>query len=111
MPEQVRRALLLAGLAATVWSTVRVALLLTGNESLVLADDTHGYQAVLSLLLIPFLLVAAIALTTEWRDPAGPWRVTPGVALLLSAPLSGQIALATAALGVTIATTPLLRRR
>lgn len=108
----VRRALLLAGLAATAWSATRVTLLLTGHENLVLTTgDVHGYQAIFSLPLLPFLLVAATTLVTEWRHPNRPWRITPGVTLALSAPLSGQLTIATVILGAAITATALLSRR
>jgi len=107
-----RRALVLAGLAAVAWSAARVVLLLTGHGDLVVtAGDTHGYQAIFSLLLLPPLVLAGVTVATEVRHPTRPWRIAPGVALTLSAPLSGELAIATVAIGAALTATALLGRR
>ena len=113
-----RRGLLLAGLAAAGWSVTRVVLLFSGNDSVVADSDPHGYIAVFSLVLLPVLVIAVAALVADtvdlWRrghSPGRSRRVGAGVTLVLSAPLAGEFALATAAVGVAIVVAAVIDRR
>lgn len=109
-----RRGLLLAGLATAGWSVTRVVLLLSGSDQVVADADRHGYVAIFSLVLLPVL---ALAVGTLVSDSVDLWRrrrshhVGPGVALVLSAPLAGSLALAAAAIGVAIVVAALIDRR
>ncbi|MFI6025856.1 hypothetical protein [Amycolatopsis magusensis] len=109
-----RRGLVLAGLLTAAWAVTRVVLQLSGHEDLVVAEsDRHGYMAVFSLVLVPFLLVAVVTLVADtvelWRHGRSR-RVGSGVALLLSAPLAGGLALVAAVLGVALIATALVAR-
>ncbi|AXB41702.1 hypothetical protein [Amycolatopsis albispora] len=108
-----RRGLLVAGLALTAWSVLRVVLLLSGNEAVISDDDRHGYLAIFSLVLLPVLAAAAVTLVTATREVwrHGRWRIGPGVALVLSAPLASPLALASVLVGVTILVVVALDRR
>ncbi|MGC7098402.1 hypothetical protein ACPZ19_27335 [Amycolatopsis lurida] len=108
-----RRGLLLAGFATAGWSVTRAVLLLSGNDAVVAEDDRHGYVAIFSLMLLPVLAAAVVTLVTAtagvWRD--GRWRIGPGVALVLSAPLAGPVGLVAAVTGVAIIAVALVDRR
>ncbi|MBN6041091.1 hypothetical protein [Amycolatopsis sp. 195334CR] len=108
-----RRGLLLAGFVVTGWAATRVALLLSGNEAVVAEDDRHGYVAIFSLVLMPVLAAALVALVIAagevWRH--GRWPIGPGVALALSSPLASPVALVAFALGVVIIVVALVDRR
>jgi hypothetical protein len=109
-----RRGLLLAGLAVAVWAATRVVRLLAGDDSVVAADDRHGYAAIFSLVLVPVLAIAVVTLVTAtaqlWRQGRSH-RIGPGVALALSAPLAGPLAIAALAIGAAIVATALFTRR
>jgi hypothetical protein len=109
-----RRGLLLAGLAVAGWAATRSVLLLSGNEDVVSDDDYHGYFAIFSLVLLPVLVLAIATLLTDTirlRRPADrSWRVVPGVALALSSPLAGSLALAAIVIGAAIVVTALMAR-
>jgi hypothetical protein len=100
-----RRGLVLAGLLAVGWAVARVGALWAGADWVVGDDDPHGYFAIFSLLLLPFLAVAAVLLAVDvrelWRSGRGG-RIGSGVALALSAPLAGPLAIPAAAVGVAI---------
>ncbi|UJW29596.1 hypothetical protein L3Q67_30760 [Saccharothrix sp. AJ9571] len=109
-----RRGLVLAGLLTAAWAVTRVALQLSGHEDLVVAEsDRHGYVAIFSLVLVPFLLVAVVTLVADtvelWRHGRSR-RVGSGVALLLSAPLAGELVLVAAVLGACLIATALVVR-
>jgi cytochrome bd-type quinol oxidase subunit 2 len=110
----VRRALLVAGLAAVTWSAGRVVLLLAGSDDVVADDDPHGYAAIFSLFLLPVLILAAALLVRDaldvWR-PSRSHRVGGGVALTVSAPLAGPLAIPVAVLGVAIAVAAIVHKR
>ncbi|MGA6161584.1 hypothetical protein [Amycolatopsis magusensis] len=109
-----RRGLVLAGLLIAIWAVLRVVLQLSGHEDLVVAErDRHGYVAVFSLVLVPFLLVAVVTLVADavelWRQGRSS-RVGSGVALLLASPLAGGLALVAAVLGASLIATALVAR-
>jgi len=115
----IRRGLLLAGLATAGWAAIRVVLLLSGNDDLVVADDDrHGYFAIFSLVLLPVLVLAVATLVADstelWRQrgrsPNRSCHVAPGVALALSAPLTGPLTLAAVVIGVAIVVAALADR-
>jgi hypothetical protein len=93
-------ALLIAGLAVAGWAVVRTTLLLSGDDSVVSDDDPHGYVAIFSLVLIPVLALAVGTLVAALRHRS--LRITPGVALVLSAPLASPLALVAVVVGVAI---------
>ena len=109
-----RRGLLLTGLAVAGWSVTRVVRLLGGDDSVVADDDPHGYAALFSLFLTPVLVLAVVTLVTTavelWRRGRSH-RVAPGVALALSAPLAGPLAIGAVAVGVAVVATAVLDRR
>lgn len=108
-----RRVLSAAGLVVAGWSTVRVARLLSGDESVVPDDDPHGYRTIFSLVLLPFLAAAVIGLAREtvavWRSPGRPGFVA-GLALFLSAPLAHPLVLPAVLLGSAIVAVALADR-
>jgi len=106
-----RRGLLLAGLAVAVWSATRVARLVSGDDSVVAADDPHGYAAVFSLVLVPVLAVAVVTLVAQLCRRGRTRGIAPGVALALSAPLAGPLAIAALAIGAVIVATAIIGRR
>jgi hypothetical protein len=109
-----RRILVIAGLAAVGWSVVRVGALWAGADWVVGDDDPHGYLAIFSLLLLPFLAAAAVLLALDaralWRAGRGG-GVASGVTLALSAPLAGILAMPVAAVGVAIVVAALAGKR
>jgi hypothetical protein len=104
-----------AGLAAVAWSAVRVVLLLAGSDDVVADDDPHGYAAIFSLFLLPVLILAAALLvrdaTDVWRPDRPHHRVGGGVALTVSAPLAGPLAIPVAVLGVAITVAAVIHKR
>jgi hypothetical protein len=114
----VRRALAVAGLVAVAWSAGRVVLQLAGSDAVVADDDPHGYAAIFSLFLLPVLILAAALLVRDaldvWhpgRSPHRRHRVGGGVALTVSAPLAGSLALPVAVLGVAIVVAVIVHKR
>ena len=111
----VRRALVVAGLAAVAWSAGRVVLLLAGSNDVVADGDPHGYAAIFSLFLLPVLLLAAALLVRDaldvWRPRGSHHHVGGGVALTVSAPLAGPLAIPVAVLGVAIAAAAIVHKR
>jgi hypothetical protein len=109
-----RRGLVLAGLLAVGWAVARVGALWAGADWVVGDDDPHGYFAIFSLLLLPFLAAAAVLLAVDarglWRSGRGG-RVGSGVALALSAPLADPLAIPVAGVGVAIVVVALAGKR
>jgi hypothetical protein len=92
---------------------------LSGNGDLVVAeDDRHGYTAIFSLVLLPVLVLAVATLVADttglWRQrgrsPDRSCHVGPGIALALSAPLTGRLILAAVVIGVAIVVAALADR-
>lgn len=110
-----RQTLVLMGLAVAVWSAVRVARVLFDSGFDPGDSDPHGYLAIFSLVLIPFLVAALVALIRDaarlWRSTAPTRRVGAGVALVLSAPLAGQFTLVAFAVGGALVAVNIVDRR
>lgn len=110
-----RLALVLMGLAVAVWSAVRVARVLVDSGFDPGDSDPHGYLAIFSLVLVPFLVAALVTLVRDaarlWRSTGPTRRVGAGVALVLSSPLAGQFTLVAVAVGVALVAVNLMDRR
>lgn len=106
--RSLRLALVLAGGAVVVWSAVRVVRLLAGFD--LVDGDPHGYAAIFSLVLVPFLVAAGVWLVRDAMGP-GPVRVGTGVLLMVSSPVAGSCAVVGFVVGGVIVAVNLGGRR